>query len=77
MNQEIPDTACLVDVDLDKVASFASTELATASSIFSDKRLLDHKVRLGQDTQLLAQCLLFGREQVQRRAVGEVEWSGC
>ena len=74
MNKKVPNSACLVDVDLDKITCFAPSEFTTATSIFPDERLLDDEVWLREDAKLRAKCLLSRCEEMQRGAICEIEW---
>ena len=77
LDEEVPDPARLVHIDLDEVARFAAAELPAAPCVLAHERLLDDEVRLWEDAELRAERLLLGREQVQRRAVRKVERLGC
>ena len=61
LDEEVPDAARLVHVDLDEVARLASAQLAAAARVLADERLLDDKVRLREDAELRTEGLLLGR----------------
>lgn len=65
MDEEVPNTTGLVDIDLDQVSRFSATELASSPSVFSDKGLLNNKIRLGEDTELRTEGLFSLGEQMQ------------
>ena len=73
LDEEVPDAARLVDVDLDKLACLTPPQLPATPSVLTYQGLLNDEVRLGENAKLGAECLLFRCEQVQQRAVCEVE----
>jgi len=52
LDEKVPYSTRLVDIDLDEISCFSSSELATSSRIFADERLFYYKIRLWQDTEL-------------------------
>lgn len=58
LDKEVPHSAGLVHVNLDEIASFATTELAPASCVLPHQRLFDDEIRFGQDPKLRAKSLL-------------------
>ena len=77
LDKEIPHAARLVHVDLDEVARLASAQLPAAPRVLAHERFLDDEIWFGKDTQLRTEKLLLWSEQVQRRAVREVERGSC
>ena len=49
LHKEVPDSTGLVDIDLDKVASLTSPQLATAASVFSNQGLFDDEIGLREN----------------------------
>ena len=73
LDEEVPDAGRLVDVDLDKLARLTPTQLPATPCVLTHEGLLNDEVGLGENAKLGAECLLLRCEQVQERAVCEVE----
>jgi len=52
LDEKVPNSAGLVNIDFDEIPGFSSSELAPTSGILTDERLLNDKIWLGQDTEL-------------------------
>jgi len=52
LDQKVPYSTGLVNINLDEVSRFSSSEFAPSSRIFAYERLLNHKIRFGQDAEL-------------------------
>lgn len=63
-DQEVPDPARLVDVDLDEVAGLATAQLAAAAGVLAHQGLFDDEVGLREDAELGTERLFLGRQQV-------------
>jgi hypothetical protein len=72
LNEEVPNPAGLIDIDLYEVASLASTQLATAPGILTHEGLLDDQVGLRKDAKGGTEGLLCRCEEMEGGAVCEV-----
>lgn len=52
LDEEVPYTACLVDVNLDEVSGLAPAEFPAPSRVLAHEGLLDDKIRLRLNAQL-------------------------
>lgn len=52
LDEKVPYSTGLINIDLDEISCFSSSEFAPSSCVLTYKRLLDYKIRFGQDAEL-------------------------
>jgi hypothetical protein len=65
LDEKIPHSTGLGDVDFDQISRFSPSEFAPSSCIFADECLFDNEIWFRQDTELRTEGLLCRGEKMQ------------
>lgn len=73
LDEEVPDLARLVDVDLDEPPGLAPSEVTVSASVLANEGFLDEEIRFREDAERRAELLFGCGEEMEGSGRGEIE----